>query len=49
MTYLTALVFFSAWFALVFQYKLVPAPFHWLPSRNTSEGETELDGVAAMA
>jgi hypothetical protein len=37
-----ALVFFSTWFALVFQYKLVPASFHWVPSRNTSRENTEL-------
>jgi len=42
MTGCTALVFFSAWFALVFQYKLVPASFHWLPSRNTSGENDEL-------
>ena len=35
----SALVFFSTWFALVFQYKLVPASFHWFPSRSTSEGD----------
>lgn len=44
-TALSALVFFSAWLGLVFQYKLVPASFHWLPSRNKSEGDHELATV----
>jgi hypothetical protein len=39
------LILLSAWFTLVFQYKLVPASFHWLPRRNTSEGCIELDSV----
>jgi hypothetical protein len=38
----SALVFFFAWFALVFLYKLVPASFHWFPSRNTPEDNREL-------
>jgi len=37
-----ALVVLSAWFAVVFQYKLVPASFHWLPSRNVSGDNDEL-------
>ena len=41
----SAIVFFSTWFALIFQYKLVPASFHWLPSRNTSEGDSELISI----
>jgi len=39
---LSALVFFSLWFAVVFQYKLAPTSFRWFPSRNTSEGNHEL-------
>jgi len=42
---LSALVFFSAWFAVVFQYKLAPASFHWFPSRSTSEGSHELASI----
>jgi len=38
----SALVFFAVWFAIVFQYKLVPASFHWFPSRNTSRANDEL-------
>jgi hypothetical protein len=41
----SALVLLSAWFAVVFQYKLVPASFHWLPSRNTSEDTDELASI----
>jgi hypothetical protein len=37
----SALVLLSAWFALVFQYKLVPASFRWLPSRNKSRDDNE--------
>lgn len=32
----SAFALLSAWFALVFQYKLVPASIRWLPSRNKS-------------
>jgi hypothetical protein len=42
---LSVLVFFSAWFAVVFQYKLAPASFHWFPSRSTSEGNYELASI----
>jgi len=41
----SVLAFLSVWFALVFQYKLVPASLHWLPSRNTSEDDHELTSV----
>jgi hypothetical protein len=41
----SALIFFSAWSALVFQYKLVPKSFYWLPSRKSSEGNHELESV----
>jgi len=41
----SVLVLLSAWFALVFQYKLVPASFWWLPSRNTSRDD---NGMATM-
>jgi len=41
----SALVFFSAWFALVFQYKLVPDSFRWFSPRNTSEDNQELASV----
>ena len=41
----SALIFLSAWFGIVFQYKLVPASFHWFPSRNTLEGNHELASV----
>lgn len=40
-----ALVFFSAWFAVVFQYKLVPASFRWLPSRSTSRDSNEVTSM----
>lgn len=40
----SALVFFSVWSALVFQYKLVPESFRWLPSRK-STGDHELESV----
>jgi hypothetical protein len=42
---LSVFALLSAWFALVLQYKLVPASFHWLPSRNTSEDDHELASV----
>jgi len=35
----SAFVLLSAWFALVLQYKLVPASFRWLPSRNKSRDD----------
>ena len=42
---LSAIAFFSIWFAVVFQYKLAPTSFRCLPSRNTSEGSHELASV----
>jgi hypothetical protein len=42
---LSVLVFFSTWFAVVFQYKLVPASFRWFPSKNTPEDSHGLASV----
>jgi len=39
---LSALAFFSAWFAVAFQFKFAPASFRLFPRRNTSEGNHEL-------
>jgi len=41
----SALVFISSWFALVLQYKLVPAPFRWSPPKSTSEDSHELASI----
>jgi hypothetical protein len=42
---LSVLAFFSAWFAVVFQYKLAPTSFRLFPCRNTSEGNHELASI----
>ena len=41
----SALVFLSSWFALVLQYKLVPAPFRWSPPKTASEDSHELASI----
>jgi len=41
----SALIFFSAWFALVFLFKLAPISFRWIPSGNTSKDTHELATV----
>lgn len=45
MTGLSALAFFSVWFAVIFQYKLAPTSFRLFPRRNTSEGNHELTSM----
>lgn len=42
---LSALALFSAWLAVIFQYKLAPASFRLFPCRNTSEGNHELASI----
>jgi len=42
---LSALLLFPVWSALVFLYTLVPASSRWLPSRNASGGNQELESL----